>query len=99
MLQWKIAIPVVSGISVSETIPADSSLSPPTMPNRFSPAVCPSKAQPGSPSFDLKGRTMIYAAITALCLGSIFGLVPIPLPWLLVAMVIYFAVSTFTDRV
>ena len=80
------------------------------MPNRLSPAVLTVcrrvlsfietiPARPGRPSFDLKGRTMIYAVITALCLGSIFGLVPIPLPWLLVAMVIYFAVSTFTDRV
>ena len=41
---------------------------------------------------------MVYVVITALCLGSIFGVVPIPLPLLLVAMVAYFAVSAFKSR-
>ena len=42
-----------------------------------------------------RGATLIYVAITALSLGSIFGVVPIPLPWLLAAMAIHFAVRMF----
>lgn len=42
-----------------------------------------------------RGATLVYIAIMGLSLGSIFGVVPIQLPWLVAAMAAFIVMRMF----